>query len=108
MNIPNLPVDNIGTYTDDKGKTYPIELSESWTNFLNQLIKELQTNTSNEGLVAPTQSAANITTIQGNQLSNGQYTCQYGTIVYNSTAKSMMMAVDNGAGVPIFKTVTLV
>lgn len=106
IRIPNLPtakiVDENGFPTDD-------ELT-----FRQALITLLQKNFGEEGLVAPTQSNAlmpvgvdYINQIQNNQLPDGQYTCQYGTILYNSTANSMMMAIDDGAGAPIFKTVTL-
>lgn len=101
MNIPNLPM---GPITNSDGS-----LTDNYRIFFDSLIKELQTNASNEGLVAPTQNASNITLIQNNQLPapNSSYTCQFGTSIYNSTANSIMFAVDDGAGAPLFKTVTL-
>jgi len=83
--------------------------SESWSLIMQQLFSVLQTNFGSEGIVAPTLTAAQITAVQNNQLENGQYSCQYGTIVYNSTANSMMMAISDGGSPPkpVFKTVTL-
>lgn len=100
MNIPNLPigaiVDKDGLFTD-VGK-----------NFFNQLIVELQTNASQEGLVSPTQTASNIVTIQNSQLPNGEYATSYGTILYDSTNNTGRFAINNGSGAPIFKTFVLV
>lgn len=99
MNIPNFPVGAI--VKDDKTPT------DSFVTFLQQLISVLQTNAGQEGLVAASQSSANVTTIQNNQLPNGAYTCQYGTFLYDSGANSIRVAINNGAGAPIFKTVTV-
>jgi hypothetical protein len=101
MNIPNLPVAPI---TDEKGFRSPVELV-----FMQQLITELQQNAGQEGLVAPTLTASQITTVQNNQLPNGTYSCSFGTIVYNVTANSIMIAINSGSpdNKPIFKTVTL-
>lgn len=99
MNVPDLPIDEFVT-ADRK-------LSDVGKNFFQQLISQLQNNFSNEGLVAPTQSSTNITIIQNNQNGTEQYTCSYGTILYNSTGNSIQIAINNGSNVPIFKTVTL-
>jgi hypothetical protein len=99
MNIPNLPIGEV--LKEDKNFT------DAFLDFFITLIKTLQLNLGNEGLVPPTQTAANISTIQDNQLPNGSYTCQFGTILYDSTNNTMRMAIDDGAGAPIFKTVTL-
>lgn len=100
MNIPSLPVDAlINLKTGD--------MSDSWRNFFDILLNELQTNASNEGLVSPTQNSTNIGIIESNTLQNGSYTLQYGTCLYNSSANTMMFAINNGSGVPVFKTVTL-
>ena len=100
MNIPNLPVDKL---IDDETK----DLHENWRKFFDQLVNQLQVHASNEGIVHPTQSSANILKIQGNQLQNLSYTAQYGTGLYNSSDNTMMFAVNNGSGAPIFKTATL-
>jgi hypothetical protein len=99
MMVPNLPTSPI---TNQDGT-----LSDVGKDFFNALISGLQANFSNEGLVAPPQNASNITTIQNNQLENSQYTCQYGTILYDSTNNSGRFAINNGSGAPIFKTITL-
>lgn len=99
MNIPDLPIDPV---VDERGF-----LTDKGKFFFEQLLSQMQTFLGNEGLVAPTQSAANITTIQNNLNIAGQKTCAYGTIIYNSTANSIQIAVNNGSGSPVFKTVTL-
>lgn len=99
LRVPNLP---LGPIVGENGNASETELT-----FRQTLITSLQQYFGNEGVVVPTQTAANITLIQNNQLANGDYTCQYGTILYNSTANSIMISVDNGSGAPIFKTVTL-
>lgn len=58
-------------------------------------------------MVAPTYTSTQITALQNATDLLGNYTCQYGTTVYNSTANSMMMAINNGSNAPVFKTVTL-
>ena len=99
MKIPDLP---IGAFVDKDGT-----LSDVGKGFFNQLISELQTNASNEGLVAPTQTAGNLATIVANQNAAGQYTCQYGTFLYDVTSNSIRVAMNNGSNAPIFKTVTV-
>lgn len=105
VRVPNLQSNKI---TDKDGNATDDELT-----FRHTLITNLQKLFGNEGCVVPTQNATNITIIQNNTVTNpgtgvsDTYTCQFGTILYNSTANSIMIAVDNGAGVPVFKTVTL-
>lgn len=103
IRIPNL---STGRMVDDNGNA-----TDDESTFRQTLITSLQTNFGDEGVVLPTQSYANILTIQNNFESDPitglpVYTCQYGTMIYNSTDNSIMIAVDNG-GVPLFKTVTL-
>lgn len=86
--------------------------SDEWRNIMQQLIQALQLDASDEGLVAPTQTSAaspnnKIQLIQNNQLSNGSYTCKFGTMLYDSTNNSGRFCVNNGAGIPLFKTITL-
>lgn len=102
MNIPNyLEIKVI----DEKGYFTP-----QWKIVMQQLLTELQNNASNEGLVAPSQDASNITTIQNNQVNNPApppstlYTCQFGTLLYDSTNNLLKVALSN-AGVPDFKTI---
>jgi hypothetical protein len=99
IRVPNLP---IGQIVDENGNATDDELT-----FRHALITNLQNNFGNEGVVVPTQTAANINTIQNNQLANGQYSCAFGTIIYDSTNNLIRIAIDDGTGKPIFKTVTL-
>lgn len=99
MNIPSLPVENfIDPNTND--------LNPNWRIFLDQLVSVLQQNASNEGLVAPSQSTADIAIIAANQLQNSSYTTQGGTLIYDSTTDLLKVAILV-ANVPTFKTVTV-
>lgn len=106
IRIPNLPV---GQIVDKNGNPTDDELT-----FRQALITSLQRNFGNEGIVAPTQDATNITAIQNNQLPDpvtgipNQYSCAYGTFLYDSSTNTMRVAIDNGAGAPIFKTLVLI
>lgn len=102
MNIPNF--EDI-PFIIKQGDQF--HLSNEWRNILQQLFQELQKNASNEGLVAPTQDQTNLIKIQNNLNQNGTNSCQFGTILYDSTNNSIRIAIDNGSGAPIFKTVTL-
>lgn len=99
MNIPNLPVSPL---VDKDGNPSDVE-----TNFRQDLITALQNGLGPEGLVPPSQPTANITTIAANQLPNGQYTAQGGTLIYDSTTNTLK-AIVLVAGVPTVKTVQLV
>lgn len=104
MNIPNIPP--FSAVVDERGFRTSVEQV-----FMDQLLKELTMNAGPEGLVAPTLSEGppvnQILTVQNNTNLEGEFTCQYGTIIYNSTANSMMMAVNDGTNKPLFKTVSL-
>lgn len=105
MNIPNFM--DIGVVIKE-GDSYM--WSDEWSNIIQQLIQTLQDNAGREGLVMPTLSAADILTVQNNLAQDGTtYTCQYGTMVYDSTNNRVMIAVSDGGlpPAPIFKTVTL-
>lgn len=99
IRIPNLP---IGRMVDENGIADRDELT-----FRETLITNLQRLFGNEGCVFPSLSAADITTIQNNVDAQGNYTCAFGTALYNIDANSIMIAINNGSGAPIFKTVTL-
>lgn len=106
IRIPNL---STGRMVDDKGNA-----TDDESTFRQTLITSLQTNFGDEGVVLPTQSAANILTIQDNNELDPLtglpvYTCQYGTMLYNSTANSIMIAISDGGTPPkpVFKTATL-
>jgi hypothetical protein len=101
MNVPSFLDSRVikedGTWTDE------------WKTIMQALFQNMQSNLGNEGLVMPMQSAANIATIQNNTvLVNGNtiYTCSYGTMIYNSSANTAQVALNNGSGVPMFKTIT--
>lgn len=57
MNVPNLPAPHV-PLSDGSGKMHP-----TWYNFFNQLMNEVQTNLSQEGLGVPMQSTTNISII---------------------------------------------
>ena len=105
--VPNLPsgqmVDANGMPTDD-------ELS-----FRQTLISLLQSLFGEQGLVAPSQTAANILTIQNNvtkaqgAIPAQYFTCAFGTFLYESDTGLVKVSVEDplGSGIPVFKTVTL-
>ncbi len=102
--IPNLPS---GPIVDKDGNPTQAEL-----NFRQMLLQQLQLLMGNEGLVMPSQSSSNITTIvAGSSITPGTdvtvYSCQFGTLLYNSTDNSIQVVVDDGMGVPTIKTVTI-
>lgn len=108
IRVPNLPV---GPMVDDKGYPVPTEIA-----FRQTLISGLQTNFGNEGLVAPSQtnvdSSDNVTTIQNNTVittegGEPQYTCQGGTLLYDSTNNHLLVCILDSMGVPTFKVVTV-
>ena len=108
IRVPNLP---IGRLIDENGHA-----TDDFLTFLQGLTQSLQQNFGPEGLVAPTQSPANVTTIQNNTDSQGSYTCQLGTIIYSKhasdyTQDKVQIAVRNDntypTTAPLFKTVTL-
>ncbi len=108
VRIPNLPM---GRIVDENGRATDDEIT-----FRQALLSLLQRIAGTEGLVMPQQTSANITTIQNNVEYipvgntgdvNQIHTCEFGTIIYNSTANTVQIAINNGTGEPIFKTVTL-
>jgi hypothetical protein len=104
IRIPSLP---IGPMTDAEGNATDGELT-----YRQALNNNLQGLFGNEGVVVPTLTATEISTIEAKSTGTGVnilYHTQYGTIVYNSTANSIMIAVSDGLvpAKPIFKTVTL-
>lgn len=109
MIIPQLPVSKI---IENDG--YPTSEEMIYRQNLNQA---LQLGASEEGLVAPSQSAVNTAIIQNAQNTQGQYSCALGTILYvipdpnDYTQDKVMIAVRNDNTYPntppLFKTVTL-
>lgn len=77
-----------------------------WKAIMQQLMQELQLNASQNGLVAPTQDSATITTIEtATQVSPAPpgftFITSFGTLLYNSTGNILMVALNN-AGAPQF------
>ena len=105
MNIPNFIDTRV---VDEKGY-----FTAEYKIILQQLFSELQDNAGPEGLVAPTQTAAKILLIAAafrptsTLNSTPVYSCQYGTILYDSTNNTGRFAINNGSGAPVFKTITL-
>jgi|ERR1017187_795939 hypothetical protein len=108
VRIPNLP---LGKLVDEKGMATPEEQM-----FRQGLLNLLQTLMGEQGIVIPSQTTANILSIQNyRQPMPGAtpdflYPCQYGTLIYNSDivdqTKSIQVSINNG-GSPLFKTITL-
>lgn len=103
VRIPNLPT---GAIVDSSGNPTSDEML-----FRQALLSLLQKLVGNEGLVMPTQTAADITVIQNNQITTAsgvpnQFTCAPGTFLYNSTNDTVQVSILV-AGVPVFKTVTV-
>lgn len=98
MNIPELPV---STMVEKDGNPTPTEYQ-----FRQNLVQALQSVTSDEGLVPPSQNTANITKIQNEKNPQGQYTCAGGTLIYNTDTNALQVCIIV-AGVPTFKTITV-
>jgi len=100
MNIPTL--DFGGTqFTDDNGM-----LTDVAQKFMDILVQVLMLNVGPEGFVVPSLSLSNINIVQNNQDLQGNYTCQFGTMVYDTDNNQLKVALNNGSGIPIFKIVT--
>lgn len=70
---------------DEKGY-----LTDPWAQVFMLLLQQLQVNFSDEGVVIPSQTTANVTRIQNSS------TCQVGTLLFNSTTgKLQVKLADN-------------
>lgn len=104
VRIPNLPM---GQLVDSSGRATDDELT-----FRQSLLTLLQSIAGNEGLVMPSQTTTDITTIQNNTETtpgatpNTSYSCAPGTFIYDSTTNQVKVAILV-AGVPTFKVVTV-
>lgn len=96
QNIPDLPVSPI---VDDAGNATAPEYQ-----FRQNLVQALQSVTSDEGLVPPSQDSATIAIIQNGTDTQGLKTCQAGTLIYNTTTNELQVCILV-AGVPTFKNV---
>lgn len=114
IRVPNLP---LGAMVDENGIATPSEIT-----FRQTLIRSLQNNFGDEGLVVPSQqntTAPNdaVNTIQNNQVINqvtGQleYTLVPGTLLYDSTNNNLLVAIlvfdmVTMTYIPTFKIVTV-
>ena len=107
VRIPNLP---LGKVVDENG----MPTAEEQT-FRQTLLSALQSLFGNEGCVVPTQSAANITVIQNNQVPapgttlGYTYSCAFGTMLYNSDANIIEAAINSNSSdnAPVFDQVFL-
>jgi hypothetical protein len=108
VRVPNLP---LGAMVDENGIPTPSEIT-----FRQTLIRSLQQNFGNEGLVAPSQlntTAPNnaIAVIQNNRVVNQasgelEYTLVPGTLVYDATNNNLLVAILVG-DTPVFKIVNV-
>lgn len=96
MNIPDLPVSPV---TENDGNPTAPELQ-----FRQNLVQALQSVTSDEGLVPPSQTTANITIIQNATNVQGQFTCMPGTLIYNGDTNELQVCIYI-AGVPTFRNI---
>lgn len=113
IRIPNLPV---GRLVDQNGNTTDEEQT-----FRQTLISSLQDNFGSEGCVVPSQTKANIAKIQDHTVidqatGNPVYTCKFGTLIFNNEpydaitnpqGNSLLVAVDDGTGKPLFKIINV-
>ena len=97
INIPSLPT---GKFFDKETG----DILDNYRQFFDQLVKVLQQNAGQEGLIAPTQTASNITIIQNNRLANGSYTTPGACFLYDGTNDLVKVSIL-AAGIPSFKTV---
>ncbi len=102
--IPPLP---LGAMTNSDGTPTPDELL-----FRQNLMTSLQKIAGSEGLVAPSQTAADIATIVANtataqNATTTNYTCEAGTFFYNTTTNTVHVTILV-AGIPTLRQVVLV
>lgn len=99
MKIPNfIDVQVVETEGENKGK-----FTETWRNIMTQLFQTLQQNASDESLVTPQQTTANIAQLQGANMQ--QYT---GGLIYDSTTNQLKVSIfDPMSGTNTFKVVQL-
>lgn len=105
IRIPNLPS---GRLVDENGMPTEEELT-----FRQALLTLLQNLFGAEGLVPPAQPTTNITAISTNtQQAQGAsdspvYTMQPGTIIFDSTLRTLVVNLPTALGVPQIKTVNV-
>lgn len=70
-------------FTDSNGNLTP-----QWSLLLDQLLRQMQINLSNEGFVIPSQNATNMNTIEPQ--------AQNGTLLYDSTTGKLRIKLNDG------------
>jgi hypothetical protein len=102
-NIPIMDFRGVKFVNDDGSLT---DVAQA---FFDSLQSILVRNFGEEGLVSPSQSASNITTIQNNQEEGPtgilSHTCKFGTFIYDSSNNKGKICLDDGSGNPIFKEI---
>ena len=105
VRIPNLPS---GRMVDENGMPTEEELT-----FRQALLTLLQNLFGDEGLVPPAQPTTNITAIATNLTQNQgasdptSYSMAPGTIIYNSSLRTLVVNIPTALGVPQIKTFTV-
>lgn len=103
MNIPTLP---FGPMVTKEGTSTSEELI-----FRQNLITELNKGVGLFYYALPQVTDDQVTMLEAATIPNPAggvlYTTPFGAAIYNITANSIMFAVDDGSGVPVFKTATL-
>jgi hypothetical protein len=70
------------------------KMTAPWETLFNQLFTEMQSNLSDEGLVAPSQTTVNIGVIQDAQNTDGNDIYPNGTILYDSTTNQLKVKIS--------------
>lgn len=99
IRIPNLPM---GKIVDDDGDPTDDELT-----FRQGLITQLNKLFGSEGAVLPSLTTTQIDTIVANKNAQGQYTCAFGTMFYDTVLKQIWATVEDNVitGKPIKKLI---
>ncbi len=97
----NFPIFDFGgiQFTDDQGK-----LTDVAQKLMDLLLKTLISGVGTEGFAISQLSSADIAVVQNNRDSSGNFTCQFGTVVYDTTTNQLKVA-KNSAGAPVFTVI---
>jgi len=103
MKIPSMDfrgnkfVNADGTLTD---------VAQSFFDLMNTVLIK---NLGDEGVVVPSEDATNIGIIQNNKTISPTgietNTCEFGTLIYDSTNNKLKVALNDGSGSPTFKEI---
>lgn len=78
--------------------------SDVGQSFFDSLLYFLFKTIGDEGVVLPTQDTSNTDVIANNTNTEGAYTCQFGTGIYNPDTNTVQFALNDGAGKPVFQS----